>query len=273
MSAGCSSLSDSPAVEEFDKSGTEWIDSTDKSTNTTVLGPAALTGNNLVVALKCYKVKVEVSFDGYYWKYYSVKGKPFWGGFHQMNVRPTGAQRKEEMYCAFTAADMSLTGFLSDGQAISPVLSAQERKENGNFIFPIKNLAQSLPKKPSTLAIAVSLASQPATVAKITLDSNQVTALNLQSENWLNPEVLTDLLMARITTALKSKNYHAALPWFKQLEERGENLPESFYYYYIEALSGSGERALARVQMNAYIVKYGKRGKYYAQVIELMSKL
>lgn len=270
--AGCGHFKNLLSEEVFDKSGTEWIDSKDKSANPVLLGLATLSGNSLVVPVKCYQVKVEVAFDEYYWKHYSVKGAPLYDGHHKKNVRPTGAQRKDEVPCPLSDAKMSLTGLLSNGQAIRPALSSQASQKDGAFTFPIKQLAESLSKKPASLAIAVALVNQPGNVTKTTLDANQVTTLSLQSENWLSREALTNLLMTRIAAALKTNDYRAALPWFRRLEERGKNLPQGFYYSHIAALSDAGEHSAARVRMHAYLKKYGKRGKYYAQVLELMSK-
>jgi hypothetical protein len=269
--AGCGHFKNILSEEILDKSGTEWTDSKDKSANILVLGPAMLSGNNLVVPVKCYQVKVEVAFDEYYWKHYSL-GAPLYSGHHRKNVRLTGEQRKEESPCSLTEGQASVTGVLPSGRAISPALTEQASLRNGSFTFPIKQLAESLSKKPESLAITVAPVNQPDNVVKAVLDAGQVTALNLQSENWLSAEALTTLLMTRISAALKTNDYRAALPWFRRLEERGKGLPEGFYYSHIAALSDAGEYPAARIRMNAYVKKYGKRGKYYPQVVELMSK-
>lgn len=89
----------------------------------------------------------------------------------------------------------------------------------------------------------------------------------------MDRETVTDLLMAKITTALKANDPTKALPEFARLEKLGVSLPESFYYYYTEALERARKREEARARVNDYLKKYGKQGKYYAQIIEIMSRL
>lgn len=89
----------------------------------------------------------------------------------------------------------------------------------------------------------------------------------------MDKETVADLLMAKITAATKANEPDKALPHFARLEKLGVTLPESFYYYYIESLEGAGKRGEARARVNDYLKKYGRQGKYYAQVIEMMSRL
>jgi hypothetical protein len=268
--AGCSSLKNILSEEIFNKAGTEWVDSKDKPA--IVLGQAELDDNSLIVPVECHRVKIEVAFDEYYWKPYSFKGTAPQSSYHRKNVRPTGAQRKEATSCPAVDARLLLTGHSSRGKAISPSLTAQAGLANGRFAFPIKALAETLARQPATLGVTVTVVHQPNNFIKATLSPTAVAAMKLQSENWLSSEALTTLLMTRIVAALKTNDYQAALPWFRKLEVRGKNLSQGFYYYHIAALAGAGDMTGARARVDAYVKKYGKRGKYYAQVTELMRK-
>jgi hypothetical protein len=86
-----------------------------------------------------------------------------------------------------------------------------------------------------------------------------------------------DLLMAKITASLKADKAVDALPYFAELESMestlAKPLPQSFHYYYIDALSKSGnnDKALSRAEI--YLNKFGKKGKYYDKVIEIISPI
>lgn len=93
----------------------------------------------------------------------------------------------------------------------------------------------------------------------------------------VSDEVRVDLLMSRITSALKAEKYADALPLFAELEGMEPSLqtplPESFHFYYIDTLDKTGNIIKAHSRTEAYLNKYGKNGKYYGQVIEIMSRL
>lgn len=84
---------------------------------------------------------------------------------------------------------------------------------------------------------------------------------------------VTDILMAKITAALDTNDYAKALPHFAQLEKLGVSLPESFHFYYAKSLDNAGKKAEARVRAEAYVKTFGRQGKYYAQIIEIMSRM
>lgn len=83
---------------------------------------------------------------------------------------------------------------------------------------------------------------------------------------------VTDILMGKITEALKANRHAKAVPEFARLEKLGVSLPESFYYYYIEALDKAGRRAEARVRATNYLKDYGKQGKYHLEIVKFMSR-
>lgn len=93
----------------------------------------------------------------------------------------------------------------------------------------------------------------------------------------VSQEVQVDLLMAKITAALKAEKPAEALPAFVELEGMEPSLqnplPESFKFFYIDTLDKTGDKAKALKRAEAYLDKYGKNGKYYGQVIEIMSRL
>jgi hypothetical protein len=90
-------------------------------------------------------------------------------------------------------------------------------------------------------------------------------------------EVQLDLLMSKITVLLKADKATDALPYFAQLEglesSLSKPLPESFHFYYIETLDKAGNKTKALERANVYLEKFGKKNKYYGQVIEIMSRL
>lgn len=81
-----------------------------------------------------------------------------------------------------------------------------------------------------------------------------------------------DILIARITGLLKAEKNAEALPLFEQLESMNAKLPESFDYYYVETLDKAGRAEKALVRGETYLKKFGKKGKYYGQVIEIVAR-
>jgi len=88
----------------------------------------------------------------------------------------------------------------------------------------------------------------------------------------LDREVQIDILTNKITTLLKAGKNAEALPYFAELEGMQAALPESFDYFYIDTLDKSGKAEKALERSEGYLKKYGKKGKYYGQVIEIMSR-
>jgi len=97
------------------------------------------------------------------------------------------------------------------------------------------------------------------------------------SAHALSQEVQIDLLLNKITASLKADKPSDALPYFGELERMEPSLPkplpESFYFYYIEALEKTGDRTKALIRADSYLNRYGKKGKNYDKVIEIMSRL
>ncbi len=89
----------------------------------------------------------------------------------------------------------------------------------------------------------------------------------------LDRDLLQDLLMQKIVTHIKADRPAEALPYFQRLEQTALPLPESFYFYQMEALEKSGRKADARAKADAYLARTGKKGKYYSKVIALMARL
>jgi len=84
--------------------------------------------------------------------------------------------------------------------------------------------------------------------------------------------VNVDITMGKIVTLIKGERWAETLPYFEQIEQSGEKLPESFYYYQIEALYKSGDVDLTLAKVHAYAKRYGKHGKYYAKAISVGSE-
>jgi hypothetical protein len=89
----------------------------------------------------------------------------------------------------------------------------------------------------------------------------------------LDPEVLQDVLMEKMMGALRQDRYADALPYFDRLTRLGRPLPESFYFYQADALEKSGRRPEARAKAEAYLAKYGKKGKFYTKIVALLARL
>jgi hypothetical protein len=90
-------------------------------------------------------------------------------------------------------------------------------------------------------------------------------------------EVQIDLLMSKITTLLKDDKAAKALPYMAELESMepsmSKPLPESFHFYYIDTLDKAGDRDKALSRANLYLKKFGKKGKNYGRVIDILSRL
>jgi len=88
----------------------------------------------------------------------------------------------------------------------------------------------------------------------------------------LDREVQIDILTSKITTLLKAGKNAEALQYFAELEGMQATLPESFDFFYIDTLDKSGKADKALERSEEYLKKYGKKGKYYGQVIEIVSR-
>jgi hypothetical protein len=89
----------------------------------------------------------------------------------------------------------------------------------------------------------------------------------------MDKDIIVDIEMSKIKSVIESKSsspidYKKILPSFYYLETKLDDLPESFYYYFIEVLAKQYRLDLVKVRATDYIKKYGKGGKYYTQVIQ-----
>ncbi len=89
----------------------------------------------------------------------------------------------------------------------------------------------------------------------------------------IDKSIRIEVTMQKITTLLKAKKYNESLPYFAELESSGETLPDSFHYYYIDALDKAGESEQAQRRAAAYLDKYGRKGRYFKPVVEIVSRL
>lgn len=89
----------------------------------------------------------------------------------------------------------------------------------------------------------------------------------------LDRDIEIDIIAKRLTTLLMAGNSAEALPLFEKLEAMKAVLPESFDYYYVDTLDKSGNAARAYERGQAYLEKYGKKGRYYDRVVEIYSRL
>lgn len=93
----------------------------------------------------------------------------------------------------------------------------------------------------------------------------------------LDQDVQVDLLVAKIIKADKEGRAADVLPAAAKLESMepslSKPLPESFHYIFIDNLDKAGDHANALRRANIYMEKFGKRGKHYSMVLEIMSRL
>ena len=84
-------------------------------------------------------------------------------------------------------------------------------------------------------------------------------------------DVVRDLVMRKIIDAIKSSDYDSALPYFVYLEKHESALPESFYYHYMETTAHLKQVEKTRTLGLAYVKKFGRTGKYYSKVLDLIN--
>lgn len=89
--------------------------------------------------------------------------------------------------------------------------------------------------------------------------------------------VQVDILMAKIIRAQKEGRAADALPSMAKLESMepslSQPLPEGFHFLYITTLDEAGDQANALRRAHIYIEKFGKRGKNYGKVIDIIGRL
>ena len=93
----------------------------------------------------------------------------------------------------------------------------------------------------------------------------------------INQDAQADLLLAKISTALKNDRTSEALSACTKLEKLGSSLekplPESFYYYYIETLHRIGAKENVLKRAYAYLDRYDKDDPHYGQVTAIVREL
>lgn len=88
----------------------------------------------------------------------------------------------------------------------------------------------------------------------------------------LEKDIEVDILVTRITGLMKEGKNVEALTLFEKLEGMNVKVPESFDFYYIDTLDKAGKASKALERSEIYLKKYGKKGKYYGQVIEIVGR-
>lgn len=171
----------------------------------------------------------------------------------------------------------------------SGVLSERLRKIKANEIWPIK--AVSVDDK-RAVAIDVTPDMSPLGNLKIWVSENKgqipktVADFIDQFDSYfqiiyddpandqyqgMEKSMMVHAVMSKITTALKEGNYAEALPHFSQLEKLGTNLPDAFYYYYIDTLDKTGMWEKEYVYAESYLKERGKKNKFYNKIVDLYS--
>lgn len=93
----------------------------------------------------------------------------------------------------------------------------------------------------------------------------------------VDQEVQIDILMAKIINAQKEGRAADALPAMAKIESMesalSKPLPEGFHFLYVNTLDEAGDHANALRRANIYMEKFGKRGKNYAKVVDIMSRI
>lgn len=85
-------------------------------------------------------------------------------------------------------------------------------------------------------------------------------------------EIQTDILVQKIASLIQSNRHAEALPYFQQLEQSGAKLTEVVYFRYIDALDKSSQINAAVAKGKEYLEKFSNKGKYYSEVIEIISR-
>jgi flagellin-specific chaperone FliS len=101
--------------------------------------------------------------------------------------------------------------------------------------------------------------------------------LTAVSAHAVDQDVQVDILMSKIINAQKEGRAADALPSMAKLESMETTLkaplPESFHFLYITALDESDDHANALRRANIYMEKFGKKGKNYAKVVDIIGRL
>jgi hypothetical protein len=93
----------------------------------------------------------------------------------------------------------------------------------------------------------------------------------------VDQDVQVDILMSKIINAQKEGRAADALPSMAKLESMEPTLKaplsEGFHFLYITTLDESGDHANALRRANVYLEKFGKGGKNYAKVVDIIGRL
>lgn len=99
-----------------------------------------------------------------------------------------------------------------------------------------------------------------------------------KAEDLLNPylgydkDVIIDMVMAKITKSISNNDNKEALRYMNYLQTLNVKLPEAFYPQYIKVLDANKYSGSVKDIANDYIQKYGKAGKFYGEMIEVLSR-
>lgn len=86
-------------------------------------------------------------------------------------------------------------------------------------------------------------------------------------------EAQADLIVARLVPLIQTNQHAQALPLMAELEAVGTPLPESFYFYYADALDKTGDVDAALRRAEDYQSRYGRKGFYFERVSATISRL
>jgi hypothetical protein len=93
----------------------------------------------------------------------------------------------------------------------------------------------------------------------------------------VDQDVQVDILMSKIINAQKEGRAADALPSMAKLESMEPTLKaplsEGFHFLYITTLDETGDHANALRRANVYIEKFGKKGRNYAKVVDMIGRL
>lgn len=78
----------------------------------------------------------------------------------------------------------------------------------------------------------------------------------------------TEITMKQIVELMKSERWREALPYFNRLEAKSDELPESFYFYYLQALHNAKETPHVIRRSELYLTKFGANASHRSQVLE-----
>lgn len=89
----------------------------------------------------------------------------------------------------------------------------------------------------------------------------------------LAAEIEVDRLLQAASVSLDKGNYAEAVSFLENAKNLNVPLPANFQYHYGRALFGMNRLSSAEKAIENYLVRFGKKAKYYSESLSLMTKI